>query len=65
MDQSHSDERGEHADLGFMEFYDWLAGTSNAELNLLYRDELGLECLDLDTNPHARERVGLAIWEQM
>lgn len=55
----------EDTGIGYMEFFDWLAGTSHAELNTLYRDLCGLECVDLATNPHARERVGKAIWAMM
>jgi hypothetical protein len=54
----------EDTGLGFMEFFDWLAGTSDRELNTLYRGLDGQECLDL-ANPHARERVALYVWSNM
>lgn len=58
-------EQHDDDDLGFMEFFDWLARTSSAELNTLYREVDGQMCVDLDKNPHARERVGLLVWSAM
>ena len=68
MDQRQCDERGEHADLGFMEFFDWLAGTSDAELCAVAEDQAGRDPKlrpSFPLSPHCREELGLKVWATM
>jgi hypothetical protein len=60
----------EDTGLGYMEFFDWLAGTSDTELKTLFGDHM-YEPTDLGTfwpeklSPVQRESLGKTVWEQM
>ena len=56
-------ESEERDNLGFMEFFDWLAGTSDKELCHI-ADDLGVSSAAPMDNL-AREALGLRVWNAM
>lgn len=58
----------EDTGLGFMEFFDWLAGTSDEELKLMHKKLCGGETYpavalaDPQLQSMARESIGLKVW---
>jgi hypothetical protein len=51
--------------LGFMEFFDWLAGTSDKELLMLAKEHSIHTAAEAPLGDKARAVLGLAVWERL